>query len=233
MALGKAMVLAGAGRVGAAGFVATEGGASRGFVGVAEAAGAGGATKGFVAEGAANPGIGVPVLSLMVGAPVLGAVLSLIVGAGAGRAMGPAVLRGMVGAGAGGPPGAVGAGSVAAGIVAAGGRVKLTVGVGGFGAGGATAAAEGTIGEVGGATGTVAEGIAGASLARKVTRTVSFFRGIAAVCFLGTFGSSLMGLILCEDTKAKKWPGCQTRNYIFANFFAKNAPRLVHGSDFC
>lgn len=214
------MVLAGAGRVGAAGFVASDGGARRGFVGEAGAVAEGGATNGLVAAGADSPGMGVPALSLMVGAPAPGAVLSLIVGAGAGRGMGPAVFRGMVGAGAGGPPGAVAAGRVAAGMVAAGGRVKLTVGVGGFGARGGTTDAEGTFGDVGGATGTVADGIEGASLALKVTRTVSFFRGIAAVCFLGTFGSSLMGLIVCEDTKAKKWRGCQTRNFIFANFFA-------------
>ncbi len=198
MAFGKAIVFAGGGSVAAAGLVAKEGGASSGFVGAAVGAtgapGAGGATSGFVATvGAARPGMGVPVLSLIVGAPVLGAVLSLIVGAGAGRAIGPAVFRGMVGAGAGGPPGAVGAGIVAAGMVAAGGRVKLTVGVGGFGAGGGKGAADATIGAVGGATGTVAEGMAGASLALRVTRTVSFLRGMAAVCFFGTLGSSLMG----------------------------------------
>lgn len=187
MALGSAIVFAGAGRVGAAGLVASEGGANKGFVG--DAGAVGGATKGFVAAGAARPGIGEPVLSLMVGAPVLGAVLSLIVGADAGRTMGPAVLRGMVGAGAGAPPGAVGAG----------GRARFTGGVGGLGAAGADA----TAGEVGGATGTVADGMAGASLARNVTRTVSFFKGMAAVCFLGTYWSSLMGLILCEDTKPK------------------------------
>jgi hypothetical protein len=78
---------------------------------------------------------------------------------------------------------------------------------------------EATIGAVGGATGTVADGIAGASLALRVTRTVSFLRGIAAVCFFGTLGSSLMGLVSCENTKAKKWRECQTRNFIFANFF--------------
>lgn len=219
-------MLAGAGRVGAAGFVASEGGANKGFVGDAGAAGAGGATRGFVAVGAARPGIGEPVLSLMVGAPVLGAVLSLIVGAGAGRAIGPAVLSGMVGAGAGGPPGAVGAGIVAAGIVAAGGRAKLTVGVGGLGAGGGTAGADATIGEVGGATGTVADGMAGASLARNVTRTVSFFKGMAAVCFLGTYWSSLMGLILCEDTKPKNGSDVKRGISSLQSFFQKNGTLL-------
>lgn len=105
-----------------------------------------------------------------VGAPVA-PVLSLMVGAGAGRAVGgPAVLRGIVGAGAGGAL-AVGAGTVATG----GGVGALTVGVGGFGITGAD----------GGAT--------GASLAFSVTRTVSFFKGMLEVCLEGVvFCSSLM-----------------------------------------
>lgn len=109
-----------------------------------------------------------------VGAPVA-PVLSLMVGAGAGRAVGgPAVLRGIVGAGAGGAL-AVGAGTVATGGVGA-----LTVGVGGFGITGAD----------GGATGA---GATGASLAFSVTRTVSFFKGMLEVCLEGVvFCSSLM-----------------------------------------
>lgn len=110
-----------------------------------------------------------------VGAPVA-PVLSLMVGAGAGRAVGgPAVLRGIVGAGAGGAL-AVGAGTVATG----GGVGALTVGVGGFGITGAD----------GGATGA---GATGASLALSVTRTVSFFKGMLEVCLEGVvFCSSLM-----------------------------------------
>lgn len=110
-----------------------------------------------------------------VGAPVA-PVLSLMVGAGAGRAVGgPAVLRGIVGAGAGGAL-AVGAGTVATG----GGVGALTVGVGGFGITGAD----------GGATGA---GATGASLAFSVTRTVSFFKGMLEVCLEGVvFCSSLM-----------------------------------------
>lgn len=115
-----------------------------------------------------------------VGAPVA-PVLSLMVGAGAGRAVGgPAVLRGIVGAGAGGAL-AVGAGKLGAGTVATGGGVgALTVGVGGFGITGAD----------GGATGA---GATGASLAFSVTRTVSFFKGMLEVCLEGVvFCSSLM-----------------------------------------
>ena len=126
-----------------------------------------------------------------VGAPVA-PVLSLMVGAGAGRAVGgPAVLRGIVGAGAGGAAAtaggrgagavAVGAGMLGAGTVATGGGVgALTVGVGGLGITGAD----------GGATGA---GATGASLALSVTRTVSFFKGMLEVCLEGVvFCSSLM-----------------------------------------
>ena len=134
-------------------------------------------------------------------------VLSLIVGAGAGRAMGPAVFRGIVGAGAGAPlvaDGMLGAGTVAAGAVAIGGRVIGAVGVGGLGA---TGGAGGAIGAVGGATGvTAAEGAAGASLAFNVTRTVSFFKGMLEVCLDGVFWSSLMGLMVCEIEETQKRP---------------------------
>lgn len=133
------------------------------------------------------------VFKATVGAPLPG-VFSLMVGAGAGRAVGgPAVLRGMVGAGAGGAPGADGAGTLGAGTVATGGGAgALTVGVGGLGITGA----------VGGATGA---GATGASLALSVTRTVSFFKGMLAVCLDGVvFFSSLMdtGLMVCafEET---------------------------------
>ena len=134
-------------------------------------------------------------------------VLSLIVGAGAGRAIGPAVFNGMVGAGAGGPLVAEGApeiGTPATGTVATGGRVIGAVGVGGLGA---TGGAGGAIGAVGGAMGvTAAEGVAGASLAFKVTRTVSFFKGILEVCLDGVFWSSLMGLMVCEVEETQKRP---------------------------
>lgn len=146
----------------------------------------------FAGEGApgARPVIGA-VRRGTVGAPVA-PVLSLMVGAGAGRAVGgPAVLRGMVGAGAGGAEAtaggrgagalAVGAGMLGAGTVATGGGVgALTVGVGGLGITGAD----------GGATGA---GATGASLALSVTRTVSFFKGMLEVCLEGVvFCSSLM-----------------------------------------
>lgn len=172
-----------------------------GCVGGANCTVAFGSATVFAGEGApgASPVIGA-VRRGTVGAPVA-PVLSLMVGAGAGRAVGgPAVLRGMVGAGAGGAEatggrgaagavavgagagaGAVGAGTVAAGTVATGGRVgALTVGVGGLGITGAD----------GGATGA---GATGASLALSVTRTVSFFKGILEVCLEGVvFCSSLM-----------------------------------------
>jgi len=101
-------------------------------------------------------------------------VLSLMVGAGAGRAVGgPAVLRGIVGAG-------TGMLAEGAGTVATGGAGALTVGVGGLG----------IIGADGGATGA---GATGASLAVSVTRTVSFFKGMLEVCLEGVvFCSSLM-----------------------------------------
>lgn len=134
-------------------------------------------------------------------------VLSLIVGAGVGRAMGPAVLRGMVGAGAGAllvALGTLGAGTVAIGAVATGGRTIGAVGDGGLGA---TGGAGGAIGAVGGATGvTAAEGAAGASLAFNVTRTVSFFKGMLEVCLDGVFWSSLMGLMVCEIEETQKRP---------------------------
>jgi hypothetical protein len=162
-----------------------------------------GAIIGLVAG--ARPGIAPAVLSGTVGA-LVGAVLSLMVGAAAGRAIGPAVLSGIVGAGAGGAPGAVGLGMEAPGAVATGGRTMPTVGVGGFGATGAVGGAEGgATGAVGGATGVIeADGVAGTSLAFKVTRTVSFFKGMLEVSLDGLFRSSLMGLMVCEIEETKK-----------------------------
>lgn len=147
--------------------VAPGSGGVRGLVAVA------GATKGLVAG--ARPGIAPAVFNGIVGAGAPGPpVLSLIVGAAVGRAMGPAVFRGIVGAGAGGAPVAVGTG---------GRGMPPTVGVGGLGT---TGAVEGATGTVGGATGVIdAEGEAGTSLAFSVTRTVSFLRGMLEVCFDG------------------------------------------------
>jgi hypothetical protein len=50
---------------------------------------------------------------------------------------------------------------------------------------GAAGGAPGIGGFTGGAIGTAAEGTAGASVARRVTRTVSFFSGTLEVCFDG------------------------------------------------
>ena len=150
-----------------------------GCVGGANCTVAFGSATVFAGEPGVRPVIGA-VRRGTVGAPVP-PVLSLMVGAGAGRAVGgPAVLRGIVGAGAGGAL-AVGAGKLGAGTVATGGGVgALTVGVGGFGITGAD----------GGATGA---GATGASLALSVTRTVSFFKGMLEVCLEGVvFCSSLM-----------------------------------------
>lgn len=131
--------------------------------------------------------------------------LSLMVGAGAGRGAPGAVLRGMVGAGVGAPPGAVGAGTVAPGTVATGGLAMPTVGVGGLIAtGGATGAVGGATGAVGGTGVTEADGAAGTSLAFRVTRTVSFFKGMLEVCLDGVFWSSLMGLMVCGVEERKK-----------------------------
>lgn len=182
-----------------------------------------GATSGFVAG--ARPGIAPAVLRGTVGAPEP-AVLSRMVGAAVGRAMGPAVLRGMVGAGAGGAPGAVAEGTGTPGTVATGGRAIPTVGVGGLGAIGAVG---GETGAVGGATGVIeADGEAGTSLALRVTRTVSFFNGMLEVCLDGLLVSSLMGLMVCESKETQNSPGCQTRKFIFVKFFSLNGiPRLT------
>lgn len=165
-----------------------------------------------------EPGSGVfAVLRAMVGAPT-GAleVASLMVGA----PIGPAVLSGMVGAGCFGDVGAPVRGADAVRGLGAPGAVGLTgAGVdgdsGGFGAvgaaeGAAGACAVGTTGTMGGLVGAagvsftgaselgvpgnVAEGTAGgASEALRVTRTVSFFKGMLEV-FLeaGWFSFSLM-----------------------------------------
>jgi hypothetical protein len=121
------------------------------------------------------------VLSAMVGAPN-GAfvVASLIVGAPTVGA--PAVRSGIVGAGVGGfiAVGAPDGGCIISGFVA-------------VGAGGAVGGTGGLI--VGaGLAGSVAEGMAGAaSAALRVTRTVSFFKGILEVCLDGgVFSLSLM-----------------------------------------
>ena len=123
----------------------------------------------------------------MVGAPAAaGAVLSLIVAAGAGAppAVGArAVLRGMVGAGAdGAPPEAVG------GLVATlGGAGAAVVGFGAAGAGGAP------VGEAD-----------GASAALRVTRTVSFFSGTLEVCFEGFLSLSLIRVLVGKFSLNRK-----------------------------
>ncbi len=121
---------------------------------------------------------------------------SLIVGAAAGRAVGaPAVLSGTVGIGMGGLGAAE---AVAAGTVGGFGAAGGNVAVGGFGAGGGacrgevgaaeTTAAVGGAGMVGG-NGIVGAPLDGAtigtSLALRVTRTVSFLRGMLDVRFNG------------------------------------------------
>lgn len=138
-------------------------------------------------DGAPIAGTSEAVLSGAVGAPVAFPGFSLIVGAAIGRVKGgPAVLRGMVGAGGGaeavgaGAPETLAAAGPELGTVTLGGRESPTVGAGGLGITGA----------VGGAIGA---GATGASLALRVTRTVSFFRGMLDVCLDGMlFCSSLI-----------------------------------------
>jgi hypothetical protein len=98
-------------------------------------------------------------------------------------------MRGIVGAGGGaeavgaGAPGTLKAAGAEIETVGLGGRESPTVGVGGLGI---TGAVGGAI--TGGAiTGAVGAGASGASLALRVTRTVSFFRGMLDVCLDGMF----------------------------------------------
>lgn len=145
-----------------------------------------------------RPTVGAPplrgafaVFKATVGAPI-GAfvVASLIVGAPAVMGRGAAVLSGIVGAGAGafgarGAPPATG-GLGALGVGGGTGAAEGAGGVGGLtgGEGGAIGAGEGRVAE-----GT--EG--GASAAFNVTRTVSFFSGMLEVCLDGVlFSGSLM-----------------------------------------
>ncbi len=178
------------------------------------------------------------VFNAMVGAPpgIPLVVFNLIVGAGAGRAVGgPAVLRGIVGAGAGALEVAGSVGAKTGALVAVG-----TAGAGGAGAAGTVAAAGGTasvgvgglgmIGPVGGATGA---GATGASLALRVTRTVSFLRGILDVCFDGVFLSSLMcvGLMVCvRERKTNIGEFVKHGNSFFVRFYEILAFTMFSGN---
>lgn len=139
-----------------------------------------------------------------------------IVGAGAVDA--PAGRSGIVGAGAvdapAGRSGIVGAGAVDA---PAGRSGIVGAGTGGRGA------PPGTGGRIGGASGTVEDGTAGASAAFKVTRTVSFFSGTLDVCLDGVggwFSFSLMraqGFSIKNGESKATWPEAVKRG--FPRFF--------------